>query len=404
LKVDLVAKTCTFYNTPSYYQDGCNTSVSPNGLYFMHDLPIDPRGKSSPYYWGDESTNTLIRNWTTGDSVWRMKDPCCADVQRFSHFTDSVIMFHNYYYNVYRPDGCASQYQTEEGIIMNWYTKETLILGNCLAYDFFPGSGGAPVDSAVKDPMFAPASGVLPAGVDTIAITTATAGASIRYTTDGTDPSTTAGTLISSGGKITITLAAGAGVTVKAIAYKTGMKSSIIASAVYSALDATNAIVVTSPAAGQTYRIGDTVRVRWTNLPAYDNPGMKIEASADDGMNWHLLLNQAVATTDTRWRNFPWIIPAQMDGQSMISSQARIRVYPYTSGAIVVQGTSGAFSISQAMAVGRAPRGRAAALGDCLFYTIDGKHIADPARTQQSLVITVSGAPGRMLARVLVAR
>ncbi|HPI88946.1 MAG TPA: kelch repeat-containing protein [Spirochaetota bacterium] len=63
----------------------------------------------------------------------------------------------------------------------------------------------------------------------TITITCATAGASIRYTTDGSDPSETSGTEISSGDSFELTCTS----TVKAIAYMTGMVTSSIASSDY---------------------------------------------------------------------------------------------------------------------------------------------------------------------------
>ena len=63
----------------------------------------------------------------------------------------------------------------------------------------------------------------------TITITCATAGASIRYTTDGSDPSETDGTEISSRDSFALTCTS----TVKAIAYMTGMVTSSIASSDY---------------------------------------------------------------------------------------------------------------------------------------------------------------------------
>jgi len=66
-----------------------------------------------------------------------------------------------------------------------------------------------------------------------VQITCSTADATIRYTTDGSDPSKSHGTIIASGDSVTLT----ATTTLKAIAYKDGMVDSPIAQAVYTKLD-----------------------------------------------------------------------------------------------------------------------------------------------------------------------
>ena len=60
-----------------------------------------------------------------------------------------------------------------------------------------------------------------------VTISTATSGATIRYTTDGTTPSETVGTVYSSPVNITATS------TLQAIAYETGYSNSTVASGVY---------------------------------------------------------------------------------------------------------------------------------------------------------------------------
>jgi len=71
----------------------------------------------------------------------------------------------------------------------------------------------------------------------TVTITsTFPAGLSIRYTTNGSTPSTTVGTLIASGGTASVT----AGATLKAIAYKTAYNNSAVASGLYSAVSIAN--------------------------------------------------------------------------------------------------------------------------------------------------------------------
>ena len=75
-------------------------------------------------------------------------------------------------------------------------------------------------------PAYSPAAGTYGAA-QTVTITTSTGGASIRYTTNGTTPSSTAGTLYSSAVSIT------ANTTLQAIAYETGLTNSAVASGNY---------------------------------------------------------------------------------------------------------------------------------------------------------------------------
>src|SRR5581483_4791994 len=99
--------------------------------------------------------------------------------------------------------------------------------------------GGGFTDSAVTSanyviampqvaaPAFSPASGAPPLSVT---ITTATGGATIRYTTDGSMPSETNGTVYS--GPVSISTNP---TTLKAIAYETGFADSTVTSATYGA-------------------------------------------------------------------------------------------------------------------------------------------------------------------------
>ena len=75
-------------------------------------------------------------------------------------------------------------------------------------------------------PTFNPAAGSYTTST-TVTIATTTGGASIRYTTNGTTPSSTVGTVYSSAVSITATS------TLQAIAYKTGLANSAVSSGVY---------------------------------------------------------------------------------------------------------------------------------------------------------------------------
>ncbi|MBQ0003475.1 MAG: chitobiase/beta-hexosaminidase C-terminal domain-containing protein, partial [Treponema sp.] len=88
-----------------------------------------------------------------------------------------------------------------------------------------PDSNQPPQPGQVADPVFNPESGDIDYG-DTVEITCATEGASIHYTTDGTDPSAESSTY-------TLPIAITSNTTIKAIAIKTGMTSSEPASSTY---------------------------------------------------------------------------------------------------------------------------------------------------------------------------
>ena len=87
------------------------------------------------------------------------------------------------------------------------------------------GNSGTPVKETVATPVFSIASGAVDSGT-TVTITCGTEGAKIYYTTDGTEP-TAEGTEYKSAISVT------AAVTLKAIAVKSGMNNSAVASVSY---------------------------------------------------------------------------------------------------------------------------------------------------------------------------
>lgn len=126
-------------------------------------------------------------------------------------------------------------------------------------------------ETPVATPTFSPAAGTY-TSAQTVTISTTTAGASIRYTTDGSNPSTTAGNLYSAGFSV------GTTTTVKAIAFKTGMSNSAIAPALYTISLPSVTISVAPPtaslSASQTQPVTATVTgstnlaVNWALNPA----------------------------------------------------------------------------------------------------------------------------------------
>jgi parallel beta-helix repeat protein len=109
-------------------------------------------------------------------------------------------------------------------------------------------------------PTFSPAPGTY-SGPQTIAMTTATSGASIRYTTDGSTPTSTTGTLYT--GAVTISSTT----TLKAIAFKSGLADSTVTTGVYTINVPTTATPTFSPTAG-TYTTSVTVTISSTTSGA----------------------------------------------------------------------------------------------------------------------------------------
>jgi hypothetical protein len=112
----------------------------------------------------------------------------------------------------------------------------------------------------VATPMFSPTAETY-GSAQTVTISTTTSGAAINYTTDGSTPSETAGTLYS--GPITLSSTS----TIKAIAYATGMTDSTVASATYTITTPAVAMPTFSPAAG-VYSTGQTVTISTTTSGA----------------------------------------------------------------------------------------------------------------------------------------
>jgi hypothetical protein len=105
----------------------------------------------------------------------------------------------------------------------------------------FYKSGGTTTGGTVATPAFSPAPG---AYTQPITITTATSGATIRYTTNGTTPTETNGTVYS--GPVTLSSTT----TLKAIAYKSGMTDSAVASGTYTVSSGTVATPTFNPPPG----------------------------------------------------------------------------------------------------------------------------------------------------------
>ncbi len=126
----------------------------------------------------------------------------------------------------------------------------------------------------VANPGFSPPGGAYTAA-QTISISTATAGASIRYTTNGATPTSTTGTLYA--GPVTL----GASATLKAIAYQSGMADSAVSTASY------------------TINTGGGAKLTVAGVTASANDG-NVPANAVDGN----LATRWAAQGDPQWIQF----------------------------------------------------------------------------------------------------
>ena len=113
-------------------------------------------------------------------------------------------------------------------------------------------------------PNFNPAAGSYTSA--TVTITTATSGASIRYTTNGTTPSSTVGTVYSSPVAISATE------TLMAIAYETGLTNSAVSSGVYTMYigtttsGGTNTAITANEIRGTRFQAGSAITLNHINL------------------------------------------------------------------------------------------------------------------------------------------
>ncbi|MGO9095117.1 MAG: IPT/TIG domain-containing protein, partial [Bryobacteraceae bacterium] len=116
---------------------------------------------------------------------------------------------------------------------------------------------GQPVAAA---PSFSPSGGIY-STAQTVSLSTTTSGASIRYTTDGSTPSDTAGTLYTAPIKVSATT------IIKAVAYASGFANSPVSTTTYTIGSGPAAAPTFSPPAG-TYAGTQSVAISTTTIPA----------------------------------------------------------------------------------------------------------------------------------------
>jgi hypothetical protein len=173
------------------------------------------------------------------------------------------------------------------------------------AADVGPNSG-----DVVANPSFNPVAGTYTGG-QSVTITSSTSGASIRYTTNGTNPTSTSGTVYSSPVGIS------ANTTLKAIAYKAMMSDSSVTSGTY---NIRVAAPVFSPGAG-TYTSAQSVTI----------------SSGTSGASIRYTLDGSTPTSTTG---------TVYSGAVTIASSATLKAIAYKSGNTDSTVTSGTYTIS----------------------------------------------------------
>jgi hypothetical protein len=137
----------------------------------------------------------------------------------------------------------------------------------------------------VPAPTFNPAPGTY-SSAQSVAITSATTGALIRYTTDGSTPTSSTGTLYSAPVPVNSTM------TLKAVAFKTGMDDSSIAGGTYAInIIPTYTLTVTGGTGGGNHAAGAVV-----DVSAITPPGQQFAGWMGDTT---ILSSQAASTTAT---------------------------------------------------------------------------------------------------------
>jgi hypothetical protein len=160
------------------------------------------------------------------------------------------------------PTSSSTQY-TAPIAITAAVTIKALAIASGLANSAVASAAYTTVTPTAATPTFSPAGGAVAAG-STVAISTTTAGATIYYTTDGTDPGPTAPSSSMYTAPIPITAA----VTIKAVATAPGFENSPVGSAAYTLTVVPTAVTPTfSPAAGAVLS-GTTVTISTTTAGA----------------------------------------------------------------------------------------------------------------------------------------
>ncbi|MDB5105922.1 MAG: hypothetical protein JWP91_3611 [Fibrobacteres bacterium] len=93
-------------------------------------------------------------------------------------------------------------------------------------------------------------------------------------------------------------------------------------------------VTLTSPKGGETFKVGDSLRVKWSVKDVADAPdAMDVELSPDGGKSWGYIHSGSISNTMLIWGNYAWAVKDSLliNGAKvgLIGKQALIRVKPY---------------------------------------------------------------------------
>jgi polygalacturonase len=247
-------KNITFINCQTHFSSNDDRSavkLDNNGTNVKIDTLTAQRGSSSPYdigfyntsgYQVTNSTNTsggALRVTTSGSTAATITMPVTYSPVGGSYTGTQTVSLSS------ATSGASIRYTTDDSTPTS--TTGTLYTGpisvasdtairavafvsgqttSADATSFYQISNGTPPPPQVAAPVFTPGGGTY-SSTQSVSISTTTSGATIRYTTDGSAPTETNGTLYS--GPVVISSTT----TLKALAYESGFSDSSVTSATY---------------------------------------------------------------------------------------------------------------------------------------------------------------------------
>jgi len=225
----------------------------------------------------------------------------------------------------------------------------------------------------VATPTFNPAAGTY-TSAQSVAISTTTSGASIRYTTDGSTPSSTVGTVYS--GPVSVS----SNLTLKAIAYKSGLADSSVASSAYT-ISPVVATPTFNPAAG-TFSSAQSVTISTTTSGAtirYTTDGSTPTSSSGTVYSGAVPVSSSLTLKAVAYK-------AGMTDSAVASADYTISSAGGTVAAPTFSPGAGTYSTTQSVTISSTTSGAS------IRYTTDGTTPTSSSGTIYSGPVTVSSS------------
>lgn len=118
--------------------------------------------------------------------------------------------------------------------------------------------------------------------------------------------------------------------------------------------DSTAIITISSPAAGSTWKVGDSLAVKWAvkQDPIKVVDAADILLSTDAGKNWTILNSASIPPESPKFGNYKWPIPDSINvislghKVSLKSAQCQVKVMEYSTQDPDLIAVSGVFTIN----------------------------------------------------------